>query len=332
MDERTHHLESVCECAFHVDLMLGKCQQRVVKADGDDELRDVVLPPLVISLARLLASRFRRRADGEIDEASNSLASAGTTAAIILAIKHLNDILGSQMAEAAAGDLIKAVRSMYEEAKLGAAHELKIRPVLSPLDVKTQEWMSHAYPWWIGEYHSRVLGKQIFAIANEVILQRGLSGTEAAGIIRNQLARLYGVGTGAKSPVAVPRSYRGQPDQYWLGLANHAATTARMFGRLSAMREAGVKTYIVHSMGDERVCGLCQFMDGKEFSLADGERQRDAILATTNPDEYRAVAGWVTEKQAREIFDSDGIAGLAKSGLSLSLFHFLCRCTLESMP
>ena len=329
MDERTHRLEEVCECAFHVDLMLGKCQQQVTKADGDDELRDVVLPPLVISLARLLAARFRRRADGEVDEAAKALAGAGTTAAIIAAVKHLNDVLGTQMAEAAAGDMAKATRSMYEEAKLGAARELKLRPLLSAVDERVQEWMTHAYPWWVGEYHSRVLGKQILTIAEDVIINHGLSGTEAAGIIRNQLTRLYGVGHGEKSPVAVPRSYRGQPDQYWLGLANHAATTARMFGRLSAMQEAGVTVYTIISARDERVCGLCRFMDGKEFSVAEGVRQRDAILATTTPDEYRAVAGWVSEKQARAIFDEGGLAAMAKSGMCLSLFHFLCRCDLQ---
>jgi hypothetical protein len=331
MDERLEHLEGVCECALHAHLMLEMSEHRVAKAAGDeeDDVRDVILPPLVITLARLLAARFRRRADSVVDEAVAGFEQARTAEQIAAVVEKLGVALGAVLASASSGDVSKAVQAMFQKAKAAAAGELHVQSTFSSLDGRTQEWLQRAYPWWIGGYHSSVLAKQIDAIARYAIIERGLSGSELAALMRDQLSRLYGLGRGRKSPVVVPRSFRGQPDLYWVGLANNAATQAMAFARLSAMREAGVLRYAIASVGDERVCALCRFMDGKEFSIADGESFRDAVIATKTPDEYKAVAGWMTVKVAMKLFDEGGDAALAKTSLLLPSYHFLCRCTVS---
>jgi hypothetical protein len=334
MFDHLAHLEDICECALHVDLMLAKCQYPVAKAEGDesdDQLRDVILPPLIITLARLLASRFRRRAAEAIESAAGEFGSAHGVDGVAVVTNHLNQLLGAGLAAASSGNIAKTIRTMLQDAKLGAAHELGIRPTFSTSDERILHWMEQSYPWWIGEYHSKVLAKQINAIAQKLIIEEGRSGTEVANAMRSQLTRLYGVGRGEPSPVAVPRSFRGSPDQYWNGLASHAATTARVFGRLSAMREAGITTYVYRTAGDERVCELCRLMEGREFRVADGERQRDAILNTESPEEYLAVAGWKTFKAAKQLIDEGGNA-ITQSGLILPPAHYQCRCDLEAKP
>jgi len=332
MDSRIGHIEHVCGCAFHVDLMLDKAQHRVTKDEPqDDTIRDVILPPLVITLARLLASRFRRVADEGLDEAVAALAAATTLDGIKSAIGRISLGLGGRLAESAGGDVKRAVESFYQAAKLQAATELGLKPRLGRPDTLSQEWMGRAYPWWIGEYHSTVLGKQIAAIAQHAILELGLSGNELSQLVRAQLTRLYGLGPGEKSPVKVPRSFRGNPEMYWVGLANNAATTARVFARLSAMEEAGITRYVLVTVGDERVCSLCRWMEGKEFTVAQGVAQRARILQTTNSEEYKAVAGWRTLKQAQDIFDGGGSDGLVEAGMHCPPLHYLCRCDLQAV-
>ena len=120
---------------------------------------------------------------------------------------------------------------------------------------------------------------------------------------------------------------------YWVGLANNAATTARVFARLSAMEEAGITTYVIVTADDERECAFCRSMEGKEFTVAQGVAQRSRILQTTSTEEYKSVAGWKTLKQAQALFDSGGIEALAEAGLSLPSYHFYCRCDIEArMP
>jgi len=329
VDDRIAQLEGVCEHAFYFDLALSKCEHRVEKVDGEeDDLRGVAMPPLVVSLARLLSARFRRAAAEDLDEATSSISGATTTAALAAAVAALSDRLGRRVSEETAADMKRSVESMLQTAKLGASRELGMRPTLRLPDSRMQEWLSHAYPWWVGSYHSDVLGKQIMAIAQRAIIERGLSGREAADLVRSQLTRLYGLGRGEKSPVAVPRSFRGNPDAYWAGLANHAATTANVFARLSAMEEAGVVTYVVRTAGDERVCGLCRFMEGREFKVASGVGLREQILKASTPEEYKAVVPWRTLKQAKAIFDGGGDVALAAAGLGLPSYHLQCRCDI----
>jgi hypothetical protein len=322
MRESLHKLDEVCSCSFHADLgMFG-----VEKADKKGTA-------LVVALSRLLSSRFKLLASDATDRIFQEIEASGgklSEEQLNKFVAKLNKALGDVMTATLAKELSKAVEAMYVSAKLVAAKEMKIKSSFNLVDKRAVEWMKQSYPWWVGDFHSSVLARKITDAARAAVVERGLAGRDAAKAMRAQLERIYSLSPGAPSPITTPKTFTGSSDQYWAGLANHAATTAKSFSRLSAMADAKLTSYSILAVKDERTCPLCLFMDGKTFSVDSGDELREKILAATDPEEYKKQAGWIYLKEAKSIFDEHGIEGLAKSSLALPPYHFSCRCIIEA--
>lgn len=316
-------LAHICSCGLHTDLMLFQVHKELA-----EDIR-----PLAVSLSRMLSSQFKELAEGAVERALDKITLYGSSIDernIKTIIDELNDELGEKLSERTAEEVARAVEMMYALAKTGTARKLHIPASFQHIDRDAQMWLRRSYPWWVGHFHSTVLAEQVSAIARQGVIERGIAGRELAAMMRKQLERIYSLGPGAPSPLKIPDIYHGTADQYWSGLANNAAAMAQIFGRLSAYHDAELHTYVISAVMDERTCDLCRFMNGKEFSVRDGEALRDRILESDTPEEYKNVAGWIYLKQAKEIFSAKGIAGLAATSLALPTYHFLCRCTIEA--
>jgi hypothetical protein len=322
MRETLHKLDGICTCAFHADVGLLP----IAKADKETNA-------VVVALSRLLSFRFKALASDAVDKVFRDMESAGgtlTEAQLDSYVKKLNRALGDVLTATLAKEVSRAVEAMYLTTKLLASKEMKIKSSFNLVDKRAVEWMKQSYPWWVGDFHSTVLARKITDAARAAVIERGLAGRDAAKMMRDQLTRIYGLGPGAPSPVAIPKTFTGSSDQYWAGLANHAAITAQSFSRLSAMADAKLDSYSILAVKDERTCPLCLFMDGKTFSVDSGNELREKILEATNPEEYKEKAGWIYLKQAKTIFDEHGIEGLAETSLALPPYHLSCRCIIEA--
>lgn len=89
--------------------------------------------------------------------------------------------------------------------------------------------------------------------------------------------------------------------------------------------------FVVHN------CKLCEFMDGKEFTIEQGEALMGRLLRANGPDAVKSVKPWLKLSHIKEL---SGVTkagrvsrkqadALAELGLALPDYHALCRCTID---
>lgn len=104
----------------------------------------------------------------------------------------------------------------------------------------------------------------------------------------------------------------------------------RSFGFLHEAASVGITTYRIETIRDERVCGACQLMEGKSFSVTHALEHAMRIMGTSDPAELKSIAPWPSQSK-------EGLAALGKMstddlqghGLDLPPYHPLCRCIVE---
>jgi len=315
--------DHACGCATMADHMLVQ----VLKVGPKSAME-----AYVVDLQRVLTTRFNGRAGAAVRKALKGI--SGTTkfteADLTRLMAGLEKELGAPMAAAMAPEIETAVAAMYAAAKSGAAKTLGLKTSLNLVDKRTQKWLGKSYQWYIKDFHQKHLSSQITEAVRKTVIEQGLPRRAAAKEIEGHLNRVYGLGTGSKAPVKVPGIFTHRPEQYWGGLSNHAATTARVFADLESMQEADIQRYRISAVMDRRTCAICKSMDGKEFTVEQGAAQRDRVLSAKSPEQYKSVAGWQGVKGALSVIGR-GRGAMAEAGMALPTYHYLCRCTIDAV-
>ncbi len=199
---------------------------------------------------------------------------------------------------------------------------ISITAGFSQADLAAIKELSKQQLWWIGDHWDNNLSRIITATVQEESLVTGL-GREQVGKI------LKGIVKGSVRGVSVPGTFAGSTEQYFQMLSATVRTRASAFGALTSMRDAGFSTYKIVAVMDERTSEQCRLMHNKVFKVSDGMGHMNRSLKVTDPDGYKAVAGWKSASAIEQIIGSGDAnsqrMNLAASGLALPPYHARCR-------
>jgi hypothetical protein len=173
------------------------------------------------------------------------------------------------------------------------------------------------------------------------MIRRGLGRVDAA--IELQEALIAELGLDASAPFApssllsIPPGWKGTVAEYFQGLASNTTTVARISGSVREFARAKVDRYEWVATGDDRMCDVCAWMDGRIFGVDGAVDQIDALANAKSPQDTKAIQPWGT---LNSIFQRSGLSqnsprssgsskALQGAGCGLPPIHYLCRCTVD---
>lgn len=233
-----------------------------------------------------------------------------TREAMDLLEREISFALGDAFAMSAA--VRRQVRTKIEQAYAASksewgASKAKTKPwkYLSMPDQRAIDVLTQHNCFWLGEHYGEQIGPKVSTLTQKA-LDEGLGRAELARQLRRTLAG------------EAPEDYR-----YWDVAASAALVRARSFGAVSGMEEAGLTTFEVMAMGDERTCPICREMNGRVFSVAESRKVIDSVLALDDPKEFKEAMPWLSAPPV-----GVSSARLTQSGRSMPPFHGRCRCII----
>lgn len=259
---------------------------------------------------------------------SESMAAAGRSTALIPA--RIQAPLGD-----AATAVVNATRS-HSRREQGLA----IGARFNALDERITQHIVRAQGLFVrDEYGRRV--DDFGADARRLVasgLERGLGSAEIAGELE----------------VAARAALVERAPFYWEVVASAFVGQGRSFAQMSSYAEAGIRTYRIEAVLDERTTHICRYLHGKTFSVADALRKFDEVARLERPEDIKQALPWVRERldEGRLMLVGAGVpiaevtrsalgtrddAGefrprmpdtqLGDAGIGFPPFHGLCRTT-----
>lgn len=169
----------------------------------------------------------------------------------------------------------------------------------------------------------------------QTVTQQGLSRTVAGQALEANLVKATGLSPGKIALKVVPKSFHGTAQSYYKGLSSSTYNRAQNYNRIAGMNQAGIEGYEIQAIIDRRTSQICIQMNGRRFTIKQGNETIDAVLSAPDAEALRAIAPW------RKNLSEFGIAGndafkkgprakafsdkLADAGMALPLYHFRCR-------
>lgn len=160
-------------------------------------------------------------------------------------------------------------------------------------------------------------------------LKAGLGRVEAGARLKAALESSLLGGTGK------PFGFAGTAEQYYELVAASVATTARNRAQIRSFSELEIERYVVVNPMDDRTSIICQHMNGKQFTVAQGMAQIESESGVTDPDEAKRVHPWLSDKDFLDITSEHGHVSdadsdaLAEAGMALPPYHGKCRSTVD---
>jgi hypothetical protein len=203
-------------------------------------------------------------------------------------------------------------------------------PKFDVQDKQALEIIAEDHVFWIGDHYDTAVRSAIKEVVRDTILEAGQdrarAGEKMAKRVLEELDR-----------VSIPKGYSGTARGYFEGLTANAATVARSYGNMRSFKQGLIERYEINNPEDDRTCQVCSHMDGKVFTVQQGENQigREMKRKGDPKEHMKKVHPWVSMKALRGISSKAGnvsdrdSAGLAKAGLALPPYHFRCRCGVD---
>jgi len=107
---------------------------------------------------------------------------------------------------------------------------------------------------------------------------------------------------------------------YFEGLAEHTTNRVRELGKITGYEKAGIESYEIVAVVDDRTSDICLEMNGKIFDVASGVNFRDTILGLSDPADIKNVAAWRTPDEIKGLSVAD-----LPPGMEVPPYHFKCR-------
>lgn len=174
---------------------------------------------------------------------------------------------------------------------------------------------------WIGRHYDSNVRDTIRTAVQPTVLE-GLGRVEAGKRVADKVAKQL-------RKVTVPGGFNGSDAKYFEGLAANAATSGRVRGQMRSFVDIGVTRYEIVNPMDRRTSPICQFMNGRVFTVREATSQIESLAGATDPDAVRQIHPWLSAKAAKAVHGRGGDRALARSGLSLPTYHFRCRTTVD---
>jgi len=227
-----------------------------------------------------------------------------------------------------------AASSLYELERIAMATELKTPLKLSGVDRQLQKFLQDNSKYWASKL-SDGIDPRVTDIISNTLGDTELTRKNSLTKLRKDLLSDTGVrGRKVIRPpgTVIPPGWKGSLKDYYTGMTQNLRTQAQSLARITTFELAGVESFRVTAILDNRTSDVCQLMDGTVFSVADGIRLRDKILAMNSPADLKEVAGWRSVNEIKSIskarggrISGPGASRLAKAGVALPPYHFRCR-------
>lgn len=272
----------------------------LVAADNFDVIAD--------SLQALLGMAWEQAGESAIVALLEFLAQRDgpvTLAAIREATGIMDNIMGAQLGNRVAPVVREAVTLAYslsqDQVRAGLSSSFNLP------DRRAITWLHQHEMYWTRTHFTREWTGRISNLA-EVAIKNGLSRHDAGLFFRDTLGG----------------AFSGETDSYWSLVADAITTRSRSFGSVEAFVKAGVTRYEVDAVIDHRTSEICEYMDGKQFEVADAVAVRDAMIAAPTPEDAKLIMPWA---KPVDVVDRPP-ADLAAMGVLAPPFHGNCRSRL----
>lgn len=266
----------------------------IMKA-GDKHIR------LERKLTSELIKNWREAYDNVLKELFRQIPSLSSEAIDIIT-ERLADALGQSfgISQGVRDELRKYITKAYQSGK----SEFVVKPDLSLPDIRAIDALTKHNCYWLGEHYGKHIGPKIAELTQEA-LREGLGRDELARELQDSLGGKVG-------------GYK-----YWDVVSSAALVRSRSFECISGMVEAGITEYEILAMGDERMCPICDELNGRTFSVLETREVIDRTLGISDPDKFKDAMPWHTEPPVGVSMDK-----LIADGMNIPPFHGRCRCTL----
>lgn len=316
------------------------CAERLLLTRAEDEDGAEGLSVAFFGkLNRVYRKAWKRQSTEAVDEGMDAYEEGKTArkrfALLMAALSlKLRQVFNDQ--ERARQDaIVKGGYSVFKRDELG---NLGQRFSMSPLDSKVVRHLQGNGPFWIGNLYEEQLSARINEVGKKVIIESGL-GREEAGKVMKEFLRNEFRGTGGPMSLpfdmVVPPGYAGRIDDYTKLVAANVAQRERVYSSISAMADAGISTYVITAVLDERTSAICLDMHGREFSVQQGVDVLNRVAAAETVDDFKAAARWIPSaawisEQAGNGTAEEQSANLAEAGVALPPYHGYCRTTVQA--
>jgi hypothetical protein len=298
-----------------------------------------------------LTSKWRIRADQSARRAGSIVSGGGSLKSAYAAVDKIMGVWGEDVSARFANDITDIYRrarkagwkkangqtsaslqyvvpNFTEQLESGKAKVQKakkkvsaVNPTFDLYDEQAVMQLHDDQMLWIGlHYDENVRDTVREAVVPSVIEGVGNkeAGKRVAEAVAFKLRNIY-----------APGGFSGSDAKYFEGLAANTTTNARVRGQVRSFVDIGVTRYELVNPMDRRTTAICQFMNGRTFSVPEGVSQIESVAGATVPDDVRKAHPWLPFKEVQRIEKAGGERALAKAGFSLPPFHFRCRTTVD---
>jgi hypothetical protein len=191
-------------------------------------------------------------------------------------------------------------------------------PVFDLVDEQAVDSLESKNTFWVGNHYDANISDSIKEITKITMIEAGKSPSESGKLMGDRIKTILGTFT-------TPLGYTGTQQQYFEGLVANAMTVGRAYGQLRSFSEIGITKYTIVNPGGDRICPVCEQIQGTTFSTKQGLSQIEKEYSAKNPEDIKRIHPWPKLKD----IDGKNSTELSSQGLSLPPYHFRCRCTVD---
>jgi len=296
-----------------------------------------------VELSNLLKSRFNNKVKGLVERGNDFFVKRGKGKVTKTDVKAYMDNFETEMATLSPKlqrQVLRGVRTLYGLGAANASSKFGLGYSLSLMDEAAINWAAKDNLYWVGNFYSKNLSKQLRGITTQLALKEGLGRNEAGPVLGRAINKFINEGPKEFTGFRIPKGWIGTPDQYWSALAGHIRGLSTTWGSLSSFQQVGILYFTIIATGDERMCPVCGLLDGQVYPVNYAVQLRDQMMQAESPEAVKSLNPWMKAGEIEDIvgrsefqgtkLNADEVRKLIDSGVVFPPFHFRCRCDFEA--
>lgn len=343
----------------NIDKFLDECLCSNIGKAKMPEWARVQMKAEKVLAARMMAG-FRLKANKAVKKAANMAGKGFTDTEIVKTVKaQMKNIFSENQIKRFNKDIVRYYKSDRQIAvndfKIDIADGIDAVTIKGKLIHKADKDLDIAFDLKDQEIVRLVLAQNLIAAQNlykaglsahvvsvirSIMRNTGLSNADQKKLITSEMSKALGLKKGKiELEKTVPPKFNGDAKGYYTGLAQTTLTRAQSMGRLNLFSQGTFEKYMISAIIDTRTSHICLSMDGRTFTIEQGQEQMENVLTAKSSDELKQVAGWRKDLSAFGVKNQDDFKtgprsastskSLADAGMALPPYHFRCRSTIR---